>query len=265
MLTKLLKYDLKKIFKFISVFFALALFFALLSRLFRNLGDSLMLLILTSICNGAAISMMFSILINCLMRSWVLFRNTLYADESYLTHTLPVKRETLYASKAITGLLTLLASFAWILLTLAVMYCSTGTLDTIRAFLSPFAAMFDVSTPVLVSVFLLILFLEFFAILQWGFLGIVTGHRLNRGKVGFSVLFGFAAYLLAQVFQLLLILIVALTDSSVMEVFRTSDFSAISVNAAQTVVIVGVAGYLILLTLGYVLNRTLLKRGVNVD
>ena len=33
------------------------------------------------------------------MRMWVRFRSNFYGDESYLTHTLPIKREVLYTSK----------------------------------------------------------------------------------------------------------------------------------------------------------------------
>ena len=67
MLKKLLKYDLKNIFKFLVIFYSLALFFAVLTRIFFSIDNSLMMNIIGQVCSGATISMMFSILINNLI------------------------------------------------------------------------------------------------------------------------------------------------------------------------------------------------------
>ena len=98
MLKKLLKYELASIFKFLIIFYSLALFFALLSRIFLNIENSFIMYVIGEICRGASISMMFSIIINNLMRLWVRFKNNLYGDESYLTHTLPVSKKTIFFS-----------------------------------------------------------------------------------------------------------------------------------------------------------------------
>ena len=108
MLIRLLKYDVKKIIKFLTVFFVLALFFGVLTRIFGAIDDSLAVTIIKGICNGTTISMMFSLLINCFMRSWVLFRASLFGDESYLTHTLPIDRKTHYTAKACTAAISIL-------------------------------------------------------------------------------------------------------------------------------------------------------------
>ena len=105
MLKKLIKYDLKPVLKFISVFYILGIFFAMLTRIFFSIENSFMMNILGQITNGATISMLISILINNLMRFWVRFKNTIYDDESYLIHTLPVNKKTLYLSKFITSLI----------------------------------------------------------------------------------------------------------------------------------------------------------------
>ena len=52
------------------------------------------------------------ILINNLMRTWVRFRHNLYGDESYLTHTLPVERKTIYLSKFITSIILVFMFFS---------------------------------------------------------------------------------------------------------------------------------------------------------
>ena len=82
MLKKLLKYELKNIFKFLVIFYSLSIFFSILTRIFLSIENSFIMNILGQITSGATISMMFSILINNLMRLWVRFKNNLYGDES---------------------------------------------------------------------------------------------------------------------------------------------------------------------------------------
>ena len=124
MLKKLLKYDLESIFKFIVIFYSLSLFFGVLTRIFLNINGSFIMNIIGQISSGATISMMVSILINNLMRLWVRFKNNFYGDESYLTHTLPVEKKTLYLSKILTAIITLFTSILVITLTLFVAYYS---------------------------------------------------------------------------------------------------------------------------------------------
>ena len=132
MLGKLLKYDLKNIFKFLAIFYSLALFFATLTRIFFSIENSLVMNIIAQICSGTAISMMFSILINNLMRMWVRFKHNLYGDESYLTHTLPVKKHTLYLSKSIVAVITLFTSVVVIGGTLFIAYYSKENIEILK-------------------------------------------------------------------------------------------------------------------------------------
>ena len=99
MLGKLLKYDLKWIYKVVGVFYILAIIFSVAGRLLKNIENSVIFSVISQITIGIAISMMASSLINCIMRLWARFIKNLYKDESYLTHTLPVKKKTIYTSK----------------------------------------------------------------------------------------------------------------------------------------------------------------------
>ena len=96
MLNKLLKYDLKYMIKNMLVFYVLSIFFAFTTRLLFNMEQSTMINIIGQISVGCMFSMVISTLINSIMRSWVRFRDSLYKDESYLTHTLPVTKNNLY-------------------------------------------------------------------------------------------------------------------------------------------------------------------------
>ena len=102
MLKKLLKYDLKSINIVLIVFYLLSIFFSLLTRIFLNIDNSFICNVIGQICNGTMIAMMFNIIINNMIRLWVRFKQNFYGDESYLTHTLPIPKKTLYLSKFIT-------------------------------------------------------------------------------------------------------------------------------------------------------------------
>ena len=99
MLGKVLKYDLKYIYKVLIVFYLLTLVFALFTRLFWSFDNSAILNILGFIASGTMISFIISILINNMMRAWARFIKNIYGDESYLTHTLPISKKTIYLSK----------------------------------------------------------------------------------------------------------------------------------------------------------------------
>ena len=70
MLGKLLKYDLKWVYKLIIVFYCLAFIFSVIGRVFSTIEKSLVFEIVSQIAFGTAISMMVSSLINCLMRNF---------------------------------------------------------------------------------------------------------------------------------------------------------------------------------------------------
>ena len=90
MLNKLLKYDLKYMVKNMSIFYILSIFFAITTRILFNLKQSVIINIIGQISVGCMFAMLANTLINTIMRSWVRFRDSIYKDESYLTHTLPV-------------------------------------------------------------------------------------------------------------------------------------------------------------------------------
>lgn len=263
MLKKLLKYDLKNIFKFLIIFYTLALLFGISARIFLNIENSLVLNIIGQVFSGAAISMMFSILINNLMRMWVKLRQNFYGDEAYLTHTLPIKKNKLYLSKIITAAISTFVSMAVIVATLFVAYYSAENLEFVKSLLLPLGDAFKMNTVVLLLIFAFILFLEFLNILQCGFTGIILGHRMNNCKIGFSVLFGFVAFGISQLFVLLVIFVTALFNSDIMNLFVTNELLNMAV--IKTVIILATLLYTIISLAICFINIKLFEKGVNVD
>ena len=264
MLTKLLKYDLKYMIKNMFIFYILAIFFAILTRILFNIEQSVIIDILGQISVGCMFSMIGSILINTMMRSWVRFRDSLYKDEAYLTHTLPVTKDELYNSKFIQTLIFFFIGFIIILLSLFIAYYSKDTWLEITNYIKTITIGLNMSTLFFVVMAIILIFLEVFNAIQCGFFGIILGYNMNNGKLGYSVLFGFISYLVAQTLVLSLVFIYGLFDNSVMELFKTTTIN-INVNAFKTLAVVSSILYLIIIFSMNVGCRKLLNKGVNIE
>ena len=122
MLKKLLKYDLKYMLKNMSVLYIFVIFFSVATRILFSLEQTIIVNIIGQICVGCMFSMIANILVNVVMRSWVRFRDSIYKDESYLTHTLPVTKNDIYNSKFLQTLIFFVISFFIIVLSLFIDY-----------------------------------------------------------------------------------------------------------------------------------------------
>ena len=263
MLKKLLRYDLENVFKVLIIFYVLALFFGVLTRIFLNIENSFIMNLIGQICSGSAISMIVSILINNLMRLWVRFKNNFYGDESYLTHTLPVEKKTLYLSKVLAAIITLFTSVLIIGLTLFIAYYSKANILTLKNILLPIANAYGSTIIKLLLALLFVFFIEFANMLQSGYTGMILGHKMNNTKMGFSVLFGFGAYIITQIFAVLMLFITALFNKDIMNLFFTNEI--INTEMIKIIIYLAIIIYIITFIVGYIVNLKMFQKGVNVD
>ncbi len=263
MFLKLLKYELKSILKFLVIFYSLALFFSILTRIFFSIEGSLVMDIIAQVCSGITVSMMFSTVINNLIRLWGRFGQNFYGDESYLTHTLPVKKFTHYTAKLATAVITLFVSVAVIGVSLFIAYYSDKNMELLRAFILPVATAYESSVATVLTVILFVLFLEFANTLQCGYTGIILGHRMNGGKIGFSVLFGFAVNMASQLIVLIAIAVAGLFSPDLMNLIFTNE--AVNAGTVKIVIHLAMAVYSAVIVLGYAVNVKLFGRGVDVE
>ena len=264
MLNKLLKYDLKYMIKAMTVFYILAIFFAILTRILFEVEQSVIIHLIGQISLGCMVSMIFNILINTMMRSWARFRDSLYKDESYLTHTLPVTKNDLYNSKFIQTLIFFFIGFIVILLSLFITFYSKDTWLVITNYIKTITTGLNMSTAFFIVIAIILIFLEVFNAIQCGFLGIILGHRRNNSKVGYSVLFGFIFYLLSQTLVLGLVFVYGIFNPSVMELFKTATIN-IDVSAFKSLAIVSSILYIIIILTMSIICKKLLNKGVNIE
>lgn len=263
MLKKLLKYDLKYNSKVLVVFYTLSVFFSILTRIFLNIDNSLILNIIGKICSGVTISMIFNILINNIMRLWARFHNNFYKDESYLTHTLPINKGTLYLSKILSSIISLLVSVIVIGISLFIAYYSKENIEILKSFITPLLEIYNSTFITFLFVILFILFLELLNAVQMGFTGIILGHTKNNNKTLYSVIFGFISYMLSQLFIVVLLFIYGLFDKNIMDLFYTANMA--SVDTVKNIAVFACVSYSLLIIIAYYINNKIFKKGVNVD
>lgn len=263
MLKKLLKYDLKSINIVLIVFYGLSIFFSILTRIFLSIENSFIFNVIGQICNGTMIAMMFNIIINNLIRLWVRFKQNFYGDESYLTHTLPVEKKTLYLSKFIVSVITLIISISVIVLSLFIAHYSKENIELVKNLLLPLATIYDSTVIGIILLFVFVCFLELFNMLQSGYVGIVLGHRKNNNKMLFTFIYGFIIYLLTQIFALVVVFLAALFNKDIMNLFYSMEM--LNIDMIKLCINLAIGVYMTNIIVLYIVNSKLFSKGVNVD
>lgn len=262
MLNKLLKYDLKYVYKPLIVFYALALIFSCLVRIIESFESTLILLIIDKVCCGVVISMFASILINCFMRNWARFIKNIYKEESYLTHTLPVSKSKIYLSKVLTSIITLLSSFIVIIICLAICTLNKDTWVLLEETLESSALYFDSSVFSLIIVIITTIFFEFLFMMLSGILGIIIGHKSNNLKIVKSIILGLLIYILLSLLSVGILYFIGLFNKGIMTIFSST---LVNSNTLKTMMLIGIGVYAVYNIVIYFIGNRILNSGVNID
>ena len=263
MLNKLLKYDLKYMIKNMAIFYILSIFFSITTRILFNMEQSVIISIIGQISVGCMFSMIASTLINTMMRSWVRFRDSLYKDESYLTHTLPVKKDQIFASKVITGAVAIFTSMIVIIICLFICYYSEINMQALKGFLELAASTYNTTVLNLLLLIAVVIFLEIVYALLIGYVGIILGHKSNKNRVARSIVIGFILYLVLQTLTLGLIAFYGIFNPDVMNLINTTDI--VNIEAIKSVMYAGIGIYVVYIVILYFLGKKELNKGVNVE
>ena len=263
MLGKLLKYDLKWIYKLIGIFYILAFIASVAGRCLASIKNSVVFSIAARIVYGFAISMMVSSLINCLMRTWVRFIRNIYKDESYLTHTLPIEKKTIYASKVLAAIICTFTTVIVAVVCLFICYYSEANMQVVKSVLELAASTYDTTVLNLLLLITITVFVEVLFIIVIGFVGIILGNKSNHNKMAKSILIGFVLYTITQVVTLGIIGIIGLFNPSIMNLINTTD--VIDINAVKNVIYLAIGIYTVYTIIYYILGKKQLEKGVNVE
>lgn len=260
MLHKLLKHNLRAVYRPLAFFYAIALVCAIIGRIFNGFDENLILKIVHEFFAGAALGLCFGIIINNATRIWEYTKRDFYGDQSYLTHTLPVTRTTLYLAKFCTTLITTITSFLIIALIVFINYASPETFEFIGQLVRNCGSTAEFVK--FVILILSVLFLEIIFIIQVGVTGIILGHKFNNYKGLMSFACGFAIFIVANLLTVAFANLWGLFDSEVYNMVH----HAFSTNSVMTKLLCGgIVAYLVYtIAVSYVGQRSL-QKGIDVD
>ena len=260
MLKKLVKYDLKWINKSMIVFFVITLIVVVLTRITSYMDNIIISKILYFVLRCCSTACVASTVINCAIRIWTRFILNIYKDESYLTHTLPVSKNTLYNSKMISGVISLTMSLFVVSTCLIVVYFDKTTLFRLKTIFSDGETIFIFFSVILTS------FLEIIYLAQCGIMGLIIGHKYNNRKIAKSIFFGVALYFIIQLIIMGLIVIIGSFNSDVAGLFSGTANDNLNFSGAVKYLIAIVNIIYILFVAGmYFVGKKLFNKGVNVD
>jgi len=260
MLKKLVKYDLLWINKSMIVFFIVSLIISILTRIVSCFDSSFVGNILYIVFKSAFISCIVSIIINCCIRIWVRFRNNIYKDESYLTHTLPVTKNILYNSKILSSILSILISLLVVAICFIIVYLDNEMINKIKDIFSNNNVAF-----IFISILILMIFEAIYMTLC-GIVGLIIGHKSNNNKIVMSVIAGLASYFIIQSVIFCVTFGIGLINSDINSLFSNTISQDVNFEkAVKSLVIITNVVYAIFITGIYLVGKVLFKKGVNVD
>ena len=260
MLKKLVKYDLIWINKSMIIFFIIGIIVSTLTRIVSCFDNTFVGNILYIVFKSASISCIVSIIINSCIRIWNRFRLNIYKDESYLTHTLPITRSTLYNSKIISSLLSIFISLIVVLICFIIVYVDNDMIDKINNIFSHGNITF-----IFIGVILLMI-LQLVYMTYCGIMGLIIGHKFNNNKIVMTIVVGLGLYFLMQTVIFAITLGIASVNSDIASLFTKTVKEDINFElAVKSLVLIVNMVYIVFISIMYIVGKKLFNKGVNVD
>ncbi len=266
MLGKLLKYDLRYVYKVLGVYYLISISFTAIGALLSRIEYPPYIIdFIEGFLINAGLGLSIGLTITAFTRTWMRFRQSLYGDESYLTHTLPISRLQLFTSKFICAIIILLLSLVVVAVVL-VLYVSSISGFDFGAFLADLFVTIQGTSFSLFYVAIvlgLLVIVQSIFIIMCGFSGIIIGRRSNIAPGPVSFIAGLGCYLVTGGILIGIIYLFSTFDPELAAVFTHGHQPNLPtvINCAW----ICTATYTITTATLFAINVNLLNRGVNVE
>lgn len=261
MLTKLMKYDLKSLYKFMVPCYLVTLLVSLLSRGAYYASKSIALLQIPY----SFILCLYVVIIICVpiascVISFIKFYNNLIKDEGYLMNTLPVKKSSLIISKLLSFIIVFITSVLVSVIAIAIgmlgvyfdIHDVTEAISTLIEFID--------------NTFIVLIILNSFigVIMQqlMIYLAISFGQRHNKNKGLFSFVYMIAIYYVTQIITSIVILIPMYLNSS-WKVYLEQDMPPMKV--LNTFILIALLLSVVLSGIYYILTKNNMEKRLNLE
>ena len=261
MLNKLLKKDLGRNLRWMWILFVATIAAAVLDRGCKELGEYVgFFKILAIFFDSIFYALAINVILQPFLRNFLNFTKSLYGDESYLTHTLPVTKRQIINAKYITAVTEIVLGFACLVVSLLIMFYTPTLFDELQLLLLLLGGI-DLSVAVVLCLIIWLIVVEFLMFISIIFFAIVIAYQAREKKVLKTFLFT-VAFAFASSTVLAVIMVIVLACQGVDLASAT-----LTLNGTQllSVVLTGITVYTTITIVFYFLCQKAFAKGVNVD
>lgn len=201
MLSKLLKYDFKNLYKTLLPIYLITFVITILTVILNNLSYTSNLF---STLNALMMLSYIVILMVLVVGTFFLNVRDFYLDfateRGYLINTLPVKKSSIITSKFITGLITMISSLAVVFISLIILIIGNGQWTNFANDIANILE--DIPNYVVLSLTLItiLMIVAYISGLAVCYLSIALGQLKNTNKLGFSFLAYIILYIIYEMY-----------------------------------------------------------------
>ena len=261
MLSKLLKYDIKKNMQWMWILFASTIAMAGITRGCKALGESIAFFnILGIFFESVFYALAANSIIQPFLRSFLNFSKSLYSDESYLTHTLPVTKKQIINSKYLTSLIEICLGFLCVIASILIVFSSPNMFDTLKLLLSTLITG-EFSVFLVLALIVILVIVEFLMYISIIFFSIVIAYRSKEKRVlkAFLLTAGIA-FAFLSLLSIVMVILLLINNVDIM-----SSTLILSNSLFLSIIIAGIVVYSGAALLCYFLTQREFAKGVNVD
>ena len=261
MITKLLKYDIKKMTRILVYMYAVSVVLAVITRLINIRDDIQAIRILGMVFAGCTYSAIGNVVVNTFVHIIDVFIKNFYKDESYLTHTLPISKNKLLASKYIASLIVIVASVAVSFVSLFIVLYSKSFIDGIKMFVEATVSGFNISIGLFITLVILLLASQICCLITMAFTAIVKANSYNSKRVIKGVLWFVGFYFAAMLLNVLTAVLYFAISGNLTELLA----QVLSQKAFISIFVIVLINYVIYSVLFYIACNRIFNKGVNID
>ena len=201
MLSKLLKYDFKNLYKTLLPIYLITFVITILTVILNNLSYTSNLF---STLNALMMLSYVVILMVLVVGTFFLNVRDFYLDfateRGYLINTLPVKKSSIITSKFITGLTTMISSLAVVFISFIILIIGNGEWTNFANDIANILE--DIPNYVVLSLTLItiLMIVAYISVLAVCYLSIALGQLKNTNKLGFSFLAYIIIYIIYEMY-----------------------------------------------------------------
>ena len=201
MLSKLLKYDFKNLYKTLLPIYLITVVITILTVVLNNLSD---ISNLFSTLNALMVLSYVVILMVLMVGTFFLSIRDFYLDfateRGYLINTLPVKKSTIITSKFITGVTTMITSIVVMFISILILVIGNGEWSSFASGIANFFKDIPTDAVVMLILITVLMIVAYISGLAVCFLSIALGQLKNTNKLGFSFLAYIILYIIYEMY-----------------------------------------------------------------